>query len=253
MKPFATVALSLAFSITFISSAFCQTPPRTAIPYGPYRIGPLGVVLVVLFGLAVLVGIIRLWRSSHRGTEHISKPASRNRERMPSHPISGSAKTLAETQQGIKSLFISYRRQDSADITGRIYDGLVQHFGKTAVFKDVDSIPLGIDFREHLREHVGRCNILIAIIGKSWLVGGEGNKSRLTDVRDHLRIELETALQRNIPVIPVLVQGATIPQEDALPSSLRPLAYRNGISVRPDPDFHTDMDRLIRGVEAHFS
>ena len=253
MKPLATVSLFLAFSITFISSAFCQAPYPTEPPRRGMSAQILTLVVLALLGLAVLVFIIGRRLSSHPGTEHISKPASLNRERMPSQPISGFAKTLAETQQGIKSLFISYRRQDSADITGRIYDGLIQHFGKTAVFKDVDSIPLGIDFREHLREHVGRCSILIAIIGKNWLVGGEGKQPRLNDARDHLRIELETALQRNIPVIPVLVQGATIPQEDELPSSLRSLAYRNGISVRPDPDFHTDMDRLIRGVEAHFN
>lgn len=147
-------------------------------------------------------------------------------------------------------IFISYRRQDSADISGRIYDRLVQQFGKDAVFKDVDSMPLGIDFRMHLQHSVGRCTVLLAVIGNSWM-GVESGRRRLDDTRDHLRIEIETALQRNIPVIPVLVQGASIPSEEQLPPSLQSLAYRNGLAIRTDPDFHTDMERLIKGIQAH--
>lgn len=147
-------------------------------------------------------------------------------------------------------IFISYRRQDSADITGRIYDRLVQQFGRDAVFKDVDSIPLGIDFRAHLQAAVGQCNVLLAIIGNRW-VGMESGRRRLDDARDHLRIEIETALQRNIPVIPILVQGASVPAEEDLPSSLQSLAYRNGLAIRTDPDFHTDMERLIKGIHAY--
>lgn len=156
----------------------------------------------------------------------------------------------SETSPDSRSVFISYRRLDSADITGRIYDRLAQHFGKASIFKDVDSIPLGIDFRKHLQNSVGQCSVLLVIIGKNWLAAADKGKPRLNDAKDHLRIELETALQRDIPIIPILVQGATVPEEDSLPPSLGLLAYRNGIEVRPDPDFHGDMNRLIRGVEA---
>jgi len=153
--------------------------------------------------------------------------------------------------QAPKFLFISYRRQDSADITGRIYDRLVLRFGKKAVFMDVDSIPFGIDFRVHIREQLGLCCAVIVIIGNNWFIADEKGQPRLNDPRDHLRIEVETALTRNIPVIPVLVQGATIPHEEKLPSSLSSLSYRSGTPVRPDPDFHHDLDRLIKGVELH--
>jgi hypothetical protein len=149
-----------------------------------------------------------------------------------------------------RPIFISYRRQDSQHITGRIYDRLISQFGKEAVFKDVDSIPLGYDFRDHLREQVGRCAVLVAVIGKSWNPPAASGDRRLSDPRDHLRIEIESALERRIPVIPVLVDGVEVPAEEELPASLGRLAYHNGVAVRPDPDFHHDADRLVRGIEA---
>lgn len=151
-----------------------------------------------------------------------------------------------------KSIFISYRRQDSQHITGRIYDRLSSQFGKEAVFKDVDSIPLGYDFRDHLREQVGRCAVLVAVIGKNWNPPAASGDRRLSDPRDHLRIEIESALERHIPVIPVLVDGIEMPAEDELPVTLGRLAYHNGIAIRPDPDFHHDADRLARGIEMLF-
>jgi hypothetical protein len=150
------------------------------------------------------------------------------------------------------SIFISYRREDSADICGRISDRLIERFGRNAVFKDVDSIPIGRDFRTHLQEAVGRCDALLVIIGRQWSEASAHGKRRLDDPRDHLRIEVESALARSIPVIPVLVQGAPMPEEDTLPDSLKPLAFRNSIQVRPDPDFNVDLDRLIKGMEAQF-
>jgi hypothetical protein len=147
-------------------------------------------------------------------------------------------------------LFISYRREDSAYISDRINERLTQRFGRQTVFKDVDSIPLGQDFRKHLREAVGGCDVLLAVIGKDWLaVDQKTGARRIDDPRDHLRIEVESALERDIPVIPVLVQGASVPAEADLPESLRPLAYRNAQQVRPDPDFNNDIDRLLRGLE----
>jgi TIR domain len=149
-------------------------------------------------------------------------------------------------------IFISYRRIDSADVTGRIYDRLVQRFGKELIFKDVDSIPLGLDFREYVGDVVGRCNLLLAVLGDQWLTANEsGGVRRIDDPKDLVRIEIEAALQRRIPVVPVLVRGASIPEEDQLPPSLAGLTYRNGIKIRSDPDFHRDMDRLIAGMETH--
>jgi hypothetical protein len=92
--------------------------------------------------------------------------------------------------------------------------------------------------------------VLLAVIGRDWLaVDQKTGARRIDDPRDHLRIEVESALERDIPVIPVLVQGASVPAEADLPESLRPLAYRNAQQVRPDPDFNNDIDRLLRGLE----
>lgn len=152
----------------------------------------------------------------------------------------------------VHTVFVSYRRSDSADVTGRIYDRLAQRFGGERVFKDVDSIPLGVDFRKYVGDLVGRCDALIAVIGRQWLQGDSAGARRVDDPRDLVRVEIGSALTREIPVIPVLVAGAAIPNADELPEELRDLAYRNGVPIRPDPDFHKDVDRLIAGLEQHF-
>jgi hypothetical protein len=151
--------------------------------------------------------------------------------------------------QPANRIFISYRRLDSADVAGRIYDRLIQQYGKEIVFKDVDSIPLGVDFREYLDMAVSSCAIFLVIIGKNWAnVKDDEGKRRLDTPSDFVRIEIESALSRKIPVVPLLVQNASMPSEDKLPDSLKDLCYRNGIPVRPDPDFHKDMNRLIEGL-----
>jgi hypothetical protein len=146
----------------------------------------------------------------------------------------------------MSKILISYRREDSADVTGRIDDRLVQQFGREAVFVDVDSIPFGVDFRKHLDEQVAKCDVFLAVIGPDWVgtKDGEG-KSRLEDSRDFVRIEVESALKREIPIIPVLVRGAKIPDPVRLPVSVQELSYRHGLDVRSGTDFHRDLDRLI--------
>lgn len=152
-----------------------------------------------------------------------------------------------------RSIFISYRRRDSVDITGRIHDRLVAQFGSASVFKDVDAIPFGVDFRKHLEREVSHCPALLAIIGPDWLnaADGRGNR-RLENPSDWVRIEIETALKRDSVVIPVLVGGAKLPKDHELPDSLKGLAYRQSALVRSDPDFHRDVDRLIQRIEEVF-
>ncbi len=151
-------------------------------------------------------------------------------------------------------IFLSYRREDSADVCGRINDRLAQHFGQESVFTDVDSIPLGLDFQKYIDERVGECDIFLVVIGRNWLsITDTDGRPRLQQPNDFVRIEVESALQRNIPVIPLLVQRADIPSADELPISLTRLATRNGMQIRPNPDFHRDMARLINGIETHLT
>ena len=145
-------------------------------------------------------------------------------------------------------VFVCHRREDTADVAGRIFDRLVMNYGGQQILKDLDSIPLGVDFREYLGRMVGECDVLLAVIGPRWL-GAQGDKSRLEDPRDFVRIEIESALAREIPVVPLFVGGASMPLEEDVPESIRPFVYRNGLPVRPDPDFHRDMDRIVAWLD----
>ena len=147
-------------------------------------------------------------------------------------------------------IFLSYRRQDSAGIAGRIYDRLRTHFGDDTVFMDIDSIPFGVDFREHIDAAVGQCDVFLAVIGPRW-AGDTDAHRRLDDSRDFVRIELESALKRNLPVIPILIDHARMPGEADLPTSLARLAFRNAIEVDLGRDFHPHVERLIKGIEFH--
>ena len=143
-------------------------------------------------------------------------------------------------------VFVSYRREDSAYPAHRIYQELTNHFGVESVVFDVDTIPLGVDFRRHLQDQVSTCDILLAVIGDRWL---ETLNQRLDDPRDYVRIEIQAALQRGIPVIPVLVGNASVPGEGHLPAELADLAYRNAAEVRAGGDLANHVKRLVGGVE----
>lgn len=151
----------------------------------------------------------------------------------------------------MKRIFISYRRTDSITITGRIYDRLVMAFGEQRVFKDVDDIPLGQDFRKTLEDEVSQCDILCVIIGREWsnVMDAEGNR-RLQDPNDFVSIEVAVGLNRpNVLVVPCLVNGATMPTAEELPPDLQGLRFRNAAIIRDDPDFNRDMNRLIEQIK----
>jgi tetratricopeptide (TPR) repeat protein len=149
-------------------------------------------------------------------------------------------------------IFISYRRDDAGYVTGHINDRLRKEFGDEFIFTDVDRIDLGVDFRASLDLMVSECQILLAVVGTAWLtVKDRDGQPRLQDPTDFVRIEIESALQRDIPVIPLLVSGARMPSKDDLPKTLKDFAFRNGTKIRPAPDFHTDIDRLIGSLKRH--
>jgi WD40 repeat protein len=149
--------------------------------------------------------------------------------------------------------FVSYRRDKSAAITGRIYDRLVQALGAEQIFKDVDNIPLGSDFRRIIEEELAGCDALLVIIGPEWAgVKSANGRRRLTDPSDYVRIEVEEGLKRkNVRVIPVLVENTEMPSEKQLPASLRALCFRQAAVVRNDPDFNRDVEGLITILKEH--
>jgi hypothetical protein len=151
-------------------------------------------------------------------------------------------------------IFISYRRADASDSAGRMFDRLVTTFGKGSVFKDVDSIPLGFDFADLIAERLHDCKVVIIVIGPFWLtVRSQDGTPRLYNPTDLVRIEVEQSLKSRALVVPALVGNAAMPHEEELPPSIQKLTRKNAISIRPDPDFHRDMDRLIHGLQNYFS
>jgi TIR domain len=145
-------------------------------------------------------------------------------------------------------VFICYRREDSAGFAGRIYDRLKNSLGHESVFIDVDNIPMGLDFVEVLSDRVGRCDALIAVIGRKWIASADkANRRRLDDSNDYVRIEIEAALSRNVPVIPVLIDGAVMPNADDLPAPIKKLARRQGIEIS-HTRFDSDAARLTEAL-----
>jgi hypothetical protein len=130
------------------------------------------------------------------------------------------------------AVFISYRREDSEGQARALSLELVGLLGKESVFMDVDSIALGRDFRQVLQERLGSCEVMIALIGPGWLNAKDDSGTRRVDSpTDFVRQEIAAALKRNIPVIPVLVQGAQVPPPERLPDDLKDLSYRNGFEL----------------------
>src|SRR5438477_6857131 len=150
-------------------------------------------------------------------------------------------------------LFINYRRDDTAPYAGRLYDRLIAHFGEDQVFIDIDQIEPGEDFVEVIHRKVGTCDIAIVAIGPNWLhVTDASGKRRLDDEEDFVRMEIVSALQRKIRVIPVLVGGARMPRKQDLPEALAPLSRRNAIELS-ETRFHADVNQLIEAIEKSFA
>ena len=121
---------------------------------------------------------------------------------------------------------------------------------RESVFKDVHSIQPGLDFRRAIKTAVGRCDVLLAVVGPNWAsVTDEHGRRRIDSPGDFVRLEVETALERQIPVIPLRDDNAPMPPEGELPESLQPLVFRNAMPLRPDPDFDVDMARLLETLE----
>jgi hypothetical protein len=141
-------------------------------------------------------------------------------------------------------LLISYRRDDAEAYAGRIYDQLVLAFGKDAVFMDIDAIPVGEDFISVIESALAKVQAVVVVIGPDWLGQQDSaGQRRLDDPDDFVRLEVLTALDRDIHVIPVLFRGAPMPAPEAFPSALQRLSRRNALEVG-DARFHVDMEKL---------
>src|ERR1700738_3760503 len=127
-----------------------------------------------------------------------------------------------------EKVFISYRRHDARWEAKTIYDAFCAVLSKENVFMDIDSIPLGMDFVKSLRDRLFLCDIFLALIGPNWLTitDPKTGHRRIDDEKDFVRLEISEALKRNIPVVPVLLDGTPMPKEGELPEALRDLTRR---------------------------
>jgi hypothetical protein len=145
-------------------------------------------------------------------------------------------------------IFISYRRDDSASPARRLYHRILAHFPKN-VFIDVDNLGPFADFVETIEASVGSCDAFIAVIGKHWLISSdEKGRRRLDSPDDFVRLEIATALKRNIRVIPVLVDGASMPRSSDLPDELKPLVRWKALVISHNR-FNADSEMLVAALE----
>jgi carbon monoxide dehydrogenase subunit G len=204
-------------------------------------------------------------------------PTARESQRQPltqpsaqvSIAVDEQAQHDAATARGLASLiptrhvaagagiFISYRRGDQPALAGRLYDKLSAKFGQPQVFMDVDSIDLGLDFVHVLERTLAQCKALVVVIGRDWLnAQDEDGHRRLDQPDDFVRLEIETALSRDIRVIPILVDGTRMPRAIDLPESIKALSRRNGRDIwnaRFNPDcleLISTLERVLAGREA---
>jgi hypothetical protein len=141
------------------------------------------------------------------------------------------------------SIFISYRRGRTNDITYRIHERLTAHFGAGNVYIDIDNIPFGVRFPDHLAKTLDTCDVVLAVIGQDW------QPQRLRDEGDVLRQEIEFALERNVVLIPILVHGAAFPKAEELPDSLFAMLEFQALEIDSGRDFAGNVTDLIRGIE----
>ena len=147
-------------------------------------------------------------------------------------------------------VFLSYRRGPGQHAVGRIYDTLVSHLGEKNVFMDTDSIKPGQSFPEEISRSISSCDYFLAIISEGWLgYDPTTEKRRIDDLNDWVRIEVETALQSSkTNLIPILIGPSSFPKKEELPISIREILRSNTLKIRVDPDFSSDVSKLIEVI-----
>jgi len=145
-----------------------------------------------------------------------------------------------------KKVFISYRRSDTAPAAGRLYDRFCRLVGPRNVFLDVGAIDVGENFETKIRDEIGKATAILVLIGKNWMAPGpDGDKPRLFDRSDHVRAEVKASLSRNTLTMPLLVDGAHMPDPEHLPEDIRGIAVLNAPPLRYE-SFDADADRIAR-------
>jgi TIR domain len=149
----------------------------------------------------------------------------------------------------MSGIYLSYRRIEAGGHAGRLVDHLSRHFGSGSVFRDIDTIRPGEDFAQAIESALNACDVVLVVIGNTWATGtGQDGRRRLDDPKDWVRLEVAAALRRNVLVIPVLVDGARLPDLASLPEELRPLCRRHACELT-DPRWSYDVGELVKDIQ----
>ncbi len=148
-----------------------------------------------------------------------------------------------------KKIFISYRVKDTQAATGRLVDALKQHFDEDQIFLDIDKIEPGLDFTEVISKYLDSSDVMLAIIGPDWMgYNSEKGTYRINELNDWVRTEIATALKRNIRVVPVLLDGANMPDDAILPDDLKPILRRQSYEIS-NKRWKYDSEELIQYLQ----
>jgi hypothetical protein len=142
-------------------------------------------------------------------------------------------------------IFISYRREDTQGYAGRLEDSLAAYFGSKRVFRDVGGISGGDDFSFAIEKELENAGAVVVLIGQHWLDAAKDRHDRTEAAKDYVSLEVSTALEKGIPIVPVLVEHSAMPREEELPEAFKALATRNAVSIT-DERWKTDVDRLAK-------
>jgi len=149
----------------------------------------------------------------------------------------------------MSKIYLSYRRMDAVAYAGRLFDHLSRHFGPDSVFMDIGSIASGQDFAQVIESALNACNVVLVLIGSTWATStGQDGRRRLDDPKDWVRLEVAAALRRNVLVVPVLIEGARLPDPTCLPEELRPLCQRHACELS-DLRWAFDVGELVKDLE----
>ena len=144
----------------------------------------------------------------------------------------------------MRRVFISYRRDDSGGQTGHLFDDLKKRFGDSEIFRDLEGLDPGVEYPDALNQALTDCEVVLVMIGARWSTITEARGRRIDQPDDFVRMEVAKALGRkDVCVIPVLVGGAKLPEEQELPEDLRPLLRRNAFDLS-DSRWDYDVKRL---------
>lgn len=211
-------------------------------------------IIVGRFTALPIVAATPAWKAKHPGDDQlIYSVDTRSGEILTCGNMKGGCAVVASptlaTADPPPQVVMLYRRADSAAIAGRIYDRLAAHYGADAVFMDVYSIPLAVDWRQRVKRMSLEGGAVVVVIGSKWLGQLPDGHVRVNDVDDPVRSELELALLAHVPIFPVLVEGATMPAAAELPDTLKEFSNINAATVSTGHDFDQHMAQLIDALD----